>query len=143
MISTYPTPKQTILCIDNDEVMLRYEKTLLERSGYTVLSAVSAEQGLRLATICKCDAVLLDYDMPVMNGCEVASEIKRLRPELIVIMVSGSEMPVSAALAAVDAFIPKLEVIRELLPVIAELCGRGRGQRHKARVRLEDRQRAS
>lgn len=143
MISTYPTPKQTILCIDNDEVMLRYEKTLLERSGYTVLSAVSAEQGLRLATICKCDAVLLDYDMPVMNGSEVASEIKRLRPELIVIMVSGSEMPVSAALAAVDAFIPKLEVIRELLPVIAELCGRGRGQRHKARVRLEDRQRAS
>jgi CheY-like chemotaxis protein len=143
VISTYPTPKQTILCIDNDEVMLRYEKTLLERSGYTVLSAVSAEQGLRLATICKCDAVLLDYDMPVMNGSEVASEIKRLRPELIVIMVSGSEMPVSAALAAVDAFIPKLEVIRELLPVIAELCGRGRGQRHKARVRLEDRQRAS
>jgi hypothetical protein len=66
-----------------------------------------------------------------------------LRPELIVIMVSGSEMPVSAALTAVDAFIPKLEVIRELLPVIAELCGRGRGRRHKAGVRLEDRQRAS
>jgi CheY-like chemotaxis protein len=142
VISTYPTPKQTILCIDNDEVMLRYEKTLLERSGYAVLSAASAEQGLRLATLCKCDAVLLDYDMPAMNGCEVASEIKRLRPELIVIMVSGSEMPVSA-LTAVDAFIPKLEVIRELLPAIAELCGRSRGRRHKAGVRQEDRQRAS
>ena len=142
MISTYPTSKQTILCIDNDEVMLRYEKTLLERSGYAVLSAVSAEQGLRLATICKCDAVLLDYDMPVMNGCEVASEIKRLRPELIVIMVSGSEVPISA-LTMVDAFIPKLEAIHELLPMITELCGRGRGRRHKGGVRQEDRQRAS
>ncbi len=142
MISTYPTPKQTILCIDNDEVMLRYEKTLLERSGYVVLSAVSAEQGVRLATICKCDAVLLDYDMPVMNGCEVASEIKRLRPELIVIMVSGSEVPVTA-LTMVDAFIPKLEAIRELLPAITELCGRNRGPRDEGEVRQEDRHRAS
>lgn len=142
MISTYPSPEQTILCIDNDEVMLRYEKTLLERSGYAVLSAVSAEQGLRLATICKCDAVLLDYDMPVMNGCELASEIKRLRPELVVIMVSGREVPVSA-LTMIDAFIPKLEAIRELLPAITELCGRNRDRRDEGEVRPEHRHRAS
>jgi CheY-like chemotaxis protein len=142
VISTYPTPKQTILCIDNDEVMLRYEKTLLERSGYAVLSAVSAEQGLRLATICKCDAVLLDYDMPVMNGCEVASEIKRLRPELIVIMVSGNELPISA-LPMVDGFIPKLEAIRELLPMITELCGRNGDPRDEGEARPEHRRRAS
>jgi CheY-like chemotaxis protein len=142
VISSYPAPKQTILCIDNDEVMLRYEKTLLERSGYVVLSAVSAEQGLRLATICKCDAVLLDYDMPVMNGCEVASEIKRLRPELIVIMVSGNELPISA-LPMVDGFIPKLEAIRELLPMITELCGRNGDPRDEGEIRPAHRPRAS
>ena len=123
MISSYPTPKRTILCIDDDDAILRYEKALLERSGYAVLTAASAQQGLRLATMCKCDAVLLDYEMPEMNGHEVAAEIKRVRPELMVILLSGSEVP-TQALALVDAFVPKLEASQQLLPMIAELCSR-------------------
>jgi CheY-like chemotaxis protein len=47
-------------------------------------------------TTCKFDAVLLDYEMPVMNGCDVAVEIKRVRPELAVILLSGSEVPTYA-----------------------------------------------
>jgi CheY-like chemotaxis protein len=123
VISTCPTSKRIILCIDSDETMLRYEKALLERSGYTVLMAASAQQGLRLVTMCRCDAVLLDYDLPVIDGYEVACEIKRVLPELIVIIVSGSEVPIEA-LALADAFVPKLEASRHLLPMIAELCAR-------------------
>jgi CheY-like chemotaxis protein len=121
MISSYPTPKRTILCIDDDDAILRYEKALLERSGYAVLAAGSAQQGLRLVTMCKCDAVLLDYEMPQMDGYEVAFEIKRVRPEVKVILLSGSEVPLHA-LTMVDAFVPKLEASQQLLPMIAELC---------------------
>jgi CheY-like chemotaxis protein len=92
-MSTYPAAKKTILCIDNDQSVLRYEKALLERSGYAVLSAASAQQGLRLATMCHCDGVLLDYEIHGMNGHEVAVEIKRVRPEVMVILLSGSEVP--------------------------------------------------
>ena len=123
MISPYPPSKRTVLCIDDDQAILRYEKMLLERSGYAVLAAASAQQGLRLVTMCKCDAVLLDYEMPGMNGHEVAVEIKRVRPELSVVLLSGSEVP-TQALALVDAFVPKLEASRELLPIIADLCSR-------------------
>jgi CheY-like chemotaxis protein len=119
VIPTDPTTKRTILCIDDDEAILSYEKALLERSGYAVLTASSPQKGLRLATTCKCDAVLLDYEMPGMNGDEVALAIKRLRPELLVILLSGSDVP-THALASVDAFVPKLEASRQLLPVIAE-----------------------
>jgi CheY-like chemotaxis protein len=121
MISPYTPSKRTILCIDDDEAILRYEKALLEKSGYAVLAAASAQQGLRLATMCKCDAVLLDYEMPGMNGHEVAVEIKRVRPELKVILLSGTEVP-TQALALADAFVPKLEANQQLLPTIAELC---------------------
>jgi CheY-like chemotaxis protein len=121
--STYPTAKRTILCIDDDEAILHYEKALLERSGYTVLTAASARQGLNLVTMCKCDAVLLDYQMPGMSGNEVAFEIKLVRPDLMVILLSGSDVPVHA-LAFVDAFVPKLEANRQLLPMLAELCSR-------------------
>ena len=120
MIPTDRTTKRIILCIDDDEAILSYEKALLERSGYAVLTASSPQKGLRLATTCKCDAVLLDYEMPGMNGDEVALAIKRLRPELLVILLSGSDVP-THALASVDAFVPKLEASRQLLPVIAEL----------------------
>jgi CheY-like chemotaxis protein len=114
--------KRTILCMDGDIAILCYEKALLERSGYTVLTAASAQQGLRLVTMCKCDAVLLDYEMHEMNGSEVAVEIKRVRPDLAVILLSGSDVPMHV-LALVDAFVPKLEASRQLLPTIAELCG--------------------
>ncbi|SRR5258706_1244225 len=122
-MSPYPRSRTTILCIDDDEAILRYVKMLLERSGYAVITAASAQQGLRLVTMCDCDAVLVDYEMPVMNGSEVAFEIKRIRPELMVIMLSGSEVP-THAMGLVDAFVPKLEASRELLPMIAELCRR-------------------
>jgi DNA-binding response OmpR family regulator len=123
MIPADPPSKKTILCIDDDASILRYEKALLERSGYEVLTAPSGQQGLKLATTCQCDAVLLDYEMYGMNGQEVASEIKLAKPEMVVILLSGREVPVQA-LALVDAFVPKLDASQRLLSIIAELCSR-------------------
>ena len=124
MITTHPVPQKLILCIDDDPAILSYEKALLERSGYSVTTAASAEEGLGLVTTCNFDAVLLDYEMPTMNGCDVAFEIGRMRPELAVILLSGSEVP-KYALAWVDAFVLKLEASRALLPTIAALCSGG------------------
>ena len=123
-------PKKVILCIDDDDAILRYEKALLERHGYDVLTASSGEQGLRLMAMCHCDAVLLDYEMPGMKGHEVASEIKLRRPDLVIILLSGSDVPMQAH-ALVDAFVPKLESSRQLLPMIAELCSRSPDPKRK------------
>ncbi len=105
--------------------MLGYERVLLERSGYAVLTTASAKQALKFATMCQCDVVLLDYEMPEMNGHELASEIKRVKPELAIILVSGSEAP-THVLGLIDAYVPKLEASRQLLPAIAGLCSRPR-----------------
>jgi CheY-like chemotaxis protein len=123
VISSCPASKGIILCIDDDEAILHYEKALLERSGYAVLTTSSARRGLRLVRMRQFDAVLLDYEMPGMNGDEVAFEIKLARPGLKVILLSGSDVP-SHALAFVDAFVPKLEANQRLLFMIAELCNR-------------------
>ena len=130
MIPVHPVSQKSILCIDDDEAILSYEKALLERSGYFVLTAASPQEGLELATTRKLDAVLLDFEMPGMNGCAVACGIKSVRPELVVILLSGSEVPVYA-LALVDAFIPKLEASRRLLPMIGALCSSTRDSRQQ------------
>jgi CheY-like chemotaxis protein len=129
MTSTDPPSPKTILCIDDNAAILCYEKALLERSGYEVFTASSAQQGLQLATTCEVDAVLLDYEMPGMSGHEVASQIKLVKPKLVVILLSGREVAMQA-LAVVDAFVPKLEAGQRLLPIIAELCSRNQESKY-------------
>ena len=116
-------PKRTILCIDDDNSILRYERSLLERSGYIVLTAASAQQGLALAMKVQLDAVVLDYHMPEMSGHEVAAAIKGRRPEIRIVMFSASEIP-EETLKLTDAVVLKTDAIRELLPTVSQLCNR-------------------
>jgi CheY-like chemotaxis protein len=130
LIAVHSVSQKLILCIDDNPAILSYEEALLQRSGYSVITAASARQGLGLVTLYEFDAVLLDYEMPDMNGCDVAFEIKRVRPHLVVILLSGSEVP-TYALLLVDAFILKPAASRELLPTIAALCSHVREPQQK------------
>jgi len=121
-MSNFPLRK-TILCIDDDHSMLGYQRALLERRGFAVLTAVSGRQGMQIAAACAIVAVIVDYHMPEMNGHEVALEIRRLRPQLPIVMVSSDEGIPEQALNLVDAFVSKNEAPTRLLPVIAQMCG--------------------
>jgi CheY-like chemotaxis protein len=121
-MSNYPSC-QTILCIDDDESMLGYQRALLERRGFAVLTASSARQGIQIALASAVAAVIVDYHMPEMNGDEVAVEIKRHRPQVPIVMVSSDEQISESALTVVDAFVSKDEAPSRLLPVIARICG--------------------
>jgi len=119
----YRAPRRTILCIDDDASILRYERALLERSGYNVLTATSGQQGLTLAMMSPVDAVVLDCLMPGMSGHNVAAAIKKCRPEVLIVMFSASEIP-AATIRLVDAVVYKTDAIGELLPTVAQLCNR-------------------
>ncbi len=112
-----------ILCIDDDDGILAYQRALLEKSGFAVLTAVSARLGVRIATACGVAAVVVDYHMPEMNGHEVAVEIKRLRPEIPIVMFSSDDEISEHALTVVDAFVLKSAAPSRLLPVISQFCG--------------------
>ena len=120
MISPTESPR-VILCVDDEEAVLEYEKYLLEQFGYKVFAARSGREALQLPAVREFDLVVLDYHMPGMNGHEVASVMKRLRPDLKVILLSGSDVP-SHALASVDAFVEKPVDGQQLLSIVAELC---------------------
>jgi CheY-like chemotaxis protein len=121
-MSNHPVRK-TILCVDDDDSMLRYQRALLERRGFTVLTAASARQGLQIAVACAVAAVIVDYHMPDMNGHELATEIKRLRPQVPIVMVSSDDGIAEQVLKVVDAFVSKNDAPSRLLPVIARICG--------------------
>lgn len=114
-----------LLCIDDNEDMLEWEKAYLESFGYTVLTAPSGGKALELASKYSVDVVIVDFFMPEMNGQEVAIEMRRLKPQAPIIMLSTQIDVPAQALMLVDAFIPKDRLASHLLPAIARLHGRG------------------
>src|SRR5580704_11507067 len=110
-----------LLCIDDNEDVLECEKEFLESFGYTVLTAPSGVKGLELASIHSIDVVIVDYFMPEMNGQDVAIEMRRLRPQAPIIMLSGAANIPEPALQSVDAFVAKDHLASKLLTAIAQL----------------------
>jgi CheY-like chemotaxis protein len=113
-----------LLCIDDNEDVLECEKLFLESFGYTVLTAPNGGRGLELAAVYPVDVVIVDYLMPEMNGQAVVLEMKRLRPETPIIMLSGELNIPDQVLKWVDAFVAKDRLSSQLLSAIAQLQGR-------------------
>lgn len=67
--------KNRILIVDDNALVLRNVKSLLEQEGYQVLLANSGEKGLAVVKKSKVDLILLDYEMPGMNGREVFEKL--------------------------------------------------------------------
>lgn len=78
-----------ILCIDDEAIGLQIRKSVLERAGYRVLTALDGASGLNLFSRHPVDAVVLDYYMPGMNGGEVAMEMRNARPDVPILLLSA------------------------------------------------------
>ena len=68
--------KQTILLIDDEPDILKTIGRRLEQEGFTVLTAGSGEEGLRIAQEQGVDLALLDIMMPKMKGRDVCAKLK-------------------------------------------------------------------
>src|SRR5437868_8751815 len=81
--------RPVVLCIDDDAKGLEIRKLFLEKQGYKVLTASDGTKGLEIARQKNCDAVVLDFEMPTMDGERVALILKREIPELPIILLTG------------------------------------------------------
>lgn len=116
---------RVILWIDDDVLALEARKELLECSGYCALTAASGQEGLELFASHRIDAVILDYQME-MTGDRVASEMKRVKPRIPILMLSAyNELP-RRMLTHVDAFLCKSDSWPRVLSVLDRLLPKRR-----------------
>jgi PAS domain S-box-containing protein len=82
---------ETILVSEDDEKLRKLYKTILKQQGYEVILANNGEEAIEkfVENKDRIHLVLLDMIMPRKSGKEVYDEIKRIKPEMKVIFVSG------------------------------------------------------
>lgn len=120
---------QRILVVEDQEDNRRILRDLLTNAGFELIEATTGEEGVRLAVRNHPDLILMDVQMPVLDGHEATKRIKA-QPELrsipIIVVtsyaLSGDEAKAKAAGA--DGYVAKpfspralLATIRRLLPI--------------------------
>lgn len=113
--------RKTILCIDDHWNGLIGRKMLLERNGYQVLEATGGDEGLKLFLKHSVDAVVLDYQMPGMNGDVVAARMKRMKSHIPILLLSAYGPLPERKLQSVDTFLTKSQEPKVLLSTLQNL----------------------
>jgi CheY-like chemotaxis protein len=126
-----------VLVIDDDAQVRALAAAILESEGYEVRGATGGVEGLTLADTDPPDVVLLDLQMPGMNGYEVCRVLRQgpKTRQIPVVMVTVSDDPHlnrDAYAAGAQACVPKPFRKEGLIAVIEAALARGRGTKRRA-----------
>ena len=120
-----------ILIVEDNEKNLKLVRDVLQVKGYTTIEAGTAEDGIVLARARNPDLILMDIQLPGMNGIE-ARKVLRADPStarIPVIAVTASVMQQDRAMimdAGFDAYVSKPISLKEFLDTVRTLLERGR-----------------
>ncbi|MFH1292922.1 MAG: response regulator [Pseudomonadota bacterium] len=119
--------KETVLLIDDDEMVVDVGERLLKNSGYDVVSAKTGKEGIEVfrESHGRIDMVILDMILPDMGGGDTYDRLKEINPGIKVLLASGYDIDYQGRdimERGCDGFIQKpfnmsdlLEKIREIL----------------------------
>ncbi len=114
---------ETILVVDDDEQVLSVVAAILKGANFRVLSADSGASAIELAkkTEVKIDLLLSDVDMPLISGPDLGETLKRGRPNLRVMLMSGGENGNLLVLNYGWAYIQKPLVPTKLIQMVTDV----------------------
>jgi two-component system cell cycle response regulator DivK len=117
-----------ILVVDDQEDNRRILRDLLANSGFEVIEALTGEQGVRLAEERLPDLILMDIQLPGIDGYEATRQIKaiptlRATPLIVVTSYALSGDDTKAFAAGADGYVSKPFSPRALLAKVREFLG--------------------
>ncbi len=124
-----PHTKATILLVEDEELLRAGVQEVLEIQGYQVITAPDGEQALACLAAQTIDLIITDLVMPKMDGVDFVKQLRKIKPDLPVIVVSGSTRNImqrygidSIQVPGANASLPKpfksvdlIEQVRQLL----------------------------
>jgi CheY-like chemotaxis protein len=115
-----------VLCVDDDAAILDVIKLILEKNGFSVLTATNWRHALDTFRNNSIDLVMIDYEMPDVKGHQVAMWMRGLNPDVPIILHSGSANVPEIATKVTDALIQKGVETHVLVATISNLIMKSR-----------------
>ena len=112
-----------MLVVDDDSAMRTLLKDWLERGGFRVIEAPSADRLLAAAKTTQLDAVVLDKEMPGQSGFDVLPAFRRRWPEVPVILITafgGGAVAEEAIRLGARVYLEKPFQLRALLEAVRD-----------------------
>ena len=121
----------TILIVEDNEKNMKLVRDILQHKGYQTLEAVNGEDGVRLARERKPDLILMDIQLPDIDGIAALREIRKVAAldATPVIAVSASVMPddqQKIVTSGFDAFITKPINLKQFTDAVQRILAGGR-----------------
>jgi two-component system cell cycle sensor histidine kinase/response regulator CckA len=117
--------RPVVLAVDDEPGVRDLSTRILEQGGYRVLAAADGRQALEIVNGgAAIDLLMVDLDMPIMRGEELAQRVRQARPGLCVLYVtaqSGALFTERPELTAREAFLDKPFSVRGLLEAVSLL----------------------
>jgi CheY-like chemotaxis protein len=110
-----------ILLVDDEEPLRACLRLMLELEGHQVTEASNGAEALNLFNSNHFDLVITDFEMPVMKGNMLAASIKRLAPNLPILMITASPMARRNSENPVDALLDKPFNVPDLHGAVGKL----------------------
>lgn len=119
--ATTAVDEPVVLCVDDDPVILELLFEILSGSGFRVICECDARRAARMILATPIDAAILDYDMPGYNGLELAEIIRRARPQVPVLIFSGTILP-DENMQSIQHFVCKNQGVATLIEALRASC---------------------
>jgi len=132
---------QMILLVDDDQTGRSVRKLVLESHGHRVLAVGEGEVALRILQEQPIRLIILDYFLDGMSGTELATKMRGLKPQVPILLLSGSA-DVPDGIECVDDYLSKLEPVTVIEDKIAELLQRSQPPKISPQHTVDGRNRA-
>ena len=116
----------TILHVEDNQTVAEAVKETLEIQGWQVETCADGNTALeRISSHTEYDALLIDYDLPGVNGLELVSRARKLahRSQTPIVVLSATPVGSEARLAGADVFLRKPQDVGSIVETIARLVG--------------------
>jgi two-component system cell cycle response regulator DivK len=123
----------TILIIEDNEKNMKLVRDILQHKGHATLEATTAEEGVQLAIDNRPELIVMDIQLPGMNGIAALQRIREHRTldAVPVIAVSASAMPAdqhNIVSSGFDAYLTKPISLKPFLATVARFLNDGRSR---------------
>jgi len=116
-----------VLAVDDDKEICNNFVDILGERGYEVIAAYDGEEAVTKAKTNSFDILLLDMNLPLLNGLEVYRRIKSIQPNIVAIVVSGYAQEMDSLIMQAlnenaHTFLRKPVNMEQLLGLVEGIC---------------------